>query len=147
MGLRDRLAALHLIDRVKQHEMETIGASLAELRATEKALEDQSIKLHDDALREAADSTEDTRIFLPAYLNSVEIRQQGLAEERAAAAEQAALVEERLFDAFRETKTTEQILQRVKKEVALESARATASQMDDADRALYMLARTGQFTG
>ncbi|MGC1504561.1 MAG: flagellar motor protein [Sulfitobacter sp.] len=147
MALRDRLAALQLIDRIKQHEMEAIGAQLAELRATEKNLADQSAKLQDDALREAADSNEDTRIFLPAYLKSVELRQHGIAEERATASKKTALVEEKLFGAFRESKTTEQVLHRVKKEIALEDSRATASQMDDAGRALFMLARSGQITG
>jgi hypothetical protein len=143
MALRDRMAALQLIDRIKQHEMEAIGATLAELRAVEKDLTDQSAKLQADALREATESTEDTRIFLPAYLNSVEVLQQNLAEKHAAAAEKTALVEEQLFDAFRDSKTTEQVLQRVKTEVASEEARATASQMDDAGRALFMLARSG----
>lgn len=147
MGLRDRLAALKLIDRIKQHEMEAIGASLAELRATEKDLDEQSAKLRKDAHREAEDSTEDTRIFLPAYLESVEVRQQGLSEERAAVSEKTALTEEKLFDAFRESKTTEQVLHHVKNEVALEETRATASQMDDAGRTLFMLARSGQISG
>ncbi|MGJ8558551.1 MAG: flagellar motor protein [Sulfitobacter geojensis] len=146
MALRDRMAALKLIDRIKQHEMETIGADLAERRATEKDLSDQSAKLHEDAVREAADSTEDTRIFLPAYLNSVKLRQEDLAERQAAAAEKTAAIEEELFKAFREAKTTEQVLQRVKTEVAIEEARATASQMDDAGRALFMLARSGNLS-
>ncbi|MDF3414847.1 flagellar motor protein [Sulfitobacter sp. M57] len=147
MALKNRLAALQLIDRIKQHEMETIGAELAKLRAEEKALEDQSAELHADALREAANSTEDTRAFLPAYLNSVEVIQQGLAEDRAATAAQAAQSEEQLFAAFRETKTTEQILKRVNNDITEETARKAASQMDDADRALYMLTRTGQIPG
>jgi len=147
MALRGRMAALKLIDRIKQHEMETIGVELAALREIEKALEDQSTQLRDDALREATQSTEDTRIFLPAYLASVETRQLGLANELANATKETARAEEELFKSFRESKTTEQVLGRVARELALEEARATTAEMDDAGRALFLLNPDGQTAG
>jgi len=147
MALRGRMAALKLIDRIKQHEMETIGVELAALREIEKALEDQSTQLRDDALREATQSTEDTRIFLPAYLASVETRQLGLANELANATKETARAEEELFKSFRESKTTEQVLGRVTRELALEEARATTAEMDDAGRALFLLNPDGQTAG
>lgn len=144
MAPRDRLSALRLIDKIKQHEIQTIGAELASLRAAEQALEDQSTELRDAALREAMESTEDTRIFLPAYLKSVETLQADLSKERSKAAERSAIAEEKMYASFREAKTTEQVLGNVKKEIALEDARAEAAQMDDAGRALFMMARRGQ---
>jgi hypothetical protein len=147
MALRDRIAALKLMNRSKQHEMETLGATLAGLRAAEKELEDQSALLCADALREATQSTEDTRIFLPAYLKSVETRQRSLTDERAVTAEKAALAEEKLFQSFRESKTTEQVLRRATNELALEDARAMTAEMDDAGRALFLLKRNGQMVG
>ncbi len=141
------MAALQLIKRIKQHEMKTIGASLANLRIAEKELEDQSVQLRDEALHETTQSTEDARIFLPAYLKSVETRQRGLAEERAATTKKTALIEETLFKSFRESKITEQVLKRVAKEVAMEEARAVTAEMDDAGRALFLLKRNGQIVG
>lgn len=144
MAPRDRLSALRLIDKIKQHEIQTIGAELASLRAAEQAIEDQSRALREDALREALESTEDTRKFLPAYLKSVESRQEDLSKERRKASERTAAAEEQMYASFREAKTTEQVLGNVKKEIAQEDARADSAQMDDAGRALFMMARRGQ---
>ena len=144
MALRDRIAALKLINRIKQHEMETLGAALAGLRDAEKELEDQSARLRKDALSEATQSTEDTRSFLPAYLKSVETRQFSLTDECAIIADKTVLAEEKLFQSFRESKTTEQVLGRVTNEFALEEARAVTAEMDDAGRALFLLKRKGQ---
>lgn len=144
MAPRGRMTALKLIDRIKQHEMETIGVQLAALRSAEKQLEDQSTELRDGAHREAMQSTDDTRIFLPAYLKSVETRQLGIAEELTIAAEKTAQAEKELFTSFREAKTTQQVMERVSRELALEEERAMTGQMDDAGRTLFLLQRNEQ---
>jgi hypothetical protein len=147
MAPRDRTTALKLIDRIKQHEMETIGAELAALRSAEKLLEDQSAKLRDDAYNEAKQSTEDTRIFLPGYLKSVETRQLGIAKELTVAAEKTASAEKELLKSFQEFKTTQQVLERLSSELALEEERTITAQMDDAGRTLFLLKRNGQTEG
>lgn len=144
MAPRDRLSALKLMDRIKQHELETIGAELANLRAVQKSLDDESAALKDTAVTEARESTEHTRQFLPAYLKSVETRQNRLAEQRRVTEEDAAQAEDMLLSAFKETKTTEQVLKRVEKEIALDVSRSSAVEMDDATRSLYALHRQSE---
>jgi chromosomal replication initiation ATPase DnaA len=144
MALRGRMSALKLINRIKQHEMETIGIKLAASRVAEKKIEAQSVQLRNDALREAALSTEEARIFLPAYLKSVEARQHELAEELTIATHKTGCAEEELFKSFREAKTTQQVIGSVAKELALEAARAMTAEMDDASRSLFLLKRNEQ---
>ena len=116
-------------------------------RFAEKLLEDQSAKLRDDAYNEAKQSTEDTRIFLPGYLKSVETRQLGIAKELTVAAEKTASAEKELLKSFQESKTTQQVLERLSSELALEEERTITAQMDDAGRTLFLLKRNGQTEG
>lgn len=141
MPPRNRLAALKLIGRIKQHELESIGAELSALRAAQSDLDRQSADLSQRAATEASQSTADTRPYLPGYLKSVDVKQRGLEEERAKIEEQAALTEARLFTAFRETKTNETVLDRAVKEQSQEEARAEIAALDDAGRNLFLLKR------
>jgi hypothetical protein len=146
VAARNRLAALRLIDRIKQHEMETIGSDLARLRAAQKDIDDQSQKLRHDAQHEASTSTDETRKFLPSFLASVDIRQATLSKQRQAMDKEVSIAETKLFAAFRETKTTEQVLGKVVREIAQEDARAATVEMDDATRSLFLLQRRAQQT-
>jgi len=141
MPPRNRLAALKLIGRIKQHELESIGAELSALRAAQSDLDRQSADLSQRAATEASQSTADTRPYLPGYLKSVDVKQRGLEEERAKIEEQAALTEARLFTAFRETKTNETVLDRAVKEQSQEEARTEIAALDDAGRNLFLLKR------
>ncbi|MFT6676396.1 MAG: hypothetical protein ACJAVM_002600 [Sulfitobacter sp.] len=144
MAPRDRLSALKLIGRIKQHELESIGAELSALRNAQTDLERQSSDLSQQAADEASHSTSDTRPYLPAFLKSVDIKQQALTKESEALEDQARMAEAQLFAAFRETKTNEAVLGKVAKELALDQFRAETNILDDAGRTLYLQNRNGQ---
>ena len=144
MAARDRLKALRLMERITRHQMEAIGAELAELRAEQANLERQKEDLQAVALREARDSTDTTRPYLPAYMRSVQTQQSLWTDAQDKIEEKAVLAEARLMTAFREVKTREVILGRVEQEVEQEKERAEIAQMDDAGRALFVLGRNAQ---
>lgn len=136
MADRSRFAALKLMQRVKQHELETHGAQLSALRAEQDQLKQQMSDLTDQAVKEASQSTTETRVYLPRYLQSVDTQRDGLNQQHDALEEQAKVVEEQLFDAFREIKTSDAGIAQVAREIARDQERAQTAQMDDATRAL-----------
>ncbi|MFC6639648.1 flagellar motor protein [Sulfitobacter sp. JBTF-M27] len=144
MAVRDRLKALRLMERITRHQMEAIGAELSALRAEQAELETQKDRLKAVSIQEARTSTDDTRPYLPAYLQSVETQQSHWTEEQDKIEEKAVLAEARLMNAFREVKTREVVLGRVEQEVEQEKQRAEIAQMDDAGRALFVLGRNAQ---
>lgn len=141
MAPRNRLAALRLIDRIKQHELETIGSELSALRGAQSTLERESAALNDQALYEAVNSTTDTRPYLPGFLKSVQQRQQDLTARIEELDAKALQVEARLMTAFRETKTNEMVTAKAARALAEEQNRAEAAQLDDAGRSLFLANR------
>ncbi len=141
MAARGRLAALKLIERIGRHEMQSIGTRLATLRAEQSQIDAKSQALTDRTMREAAESTAETRAYLPAYLRSVQASQAAWAEDRAALEETAAQAETELYAAFRTSKTNEAVLAQVSRTIDIDAARAETAAMDDAARTLFMAQR------
>lgn len=141
MAGRDRLKALQLMERISRHRMESIGAEMAGLRAAQAELGRQIRALDDATALEAAQTTDQTRPYLPAYLRSVTAQQDVWAREQDAIEEQVAQLEGRLLGAFREVKTQETVRERVERDITQENERAETARLDDASRSLYVLAR------
>ena len=127
MARQNTLSALALINDIKQHELDMVGVELSALRARQDDLARQRQTLSDSAARESAESTPDMRVYLHAYLASVDRQKEGLLVE---------VLEEKLFDTFRESKTTLHVLARVRADVDMEAQRAEYAELDDISRAV-----------
>ena len=136
MAGRGNLSALALINDIKQHELDMIGVELSALRAQQDDFARQRQALSDSAARESAESTSDMRVYLHAYLSSVDRQRQGLLVESDKLSAQIEVLEEKLFDAFRESKTARTVLARAQANVDLEAQRAEYAELDDVSRAM-----------
>ncbi|HDZ79790.1 MAG TPA: flagellar motor protein [Roseobacter sp.] len=136
MAGRGNLSALALINDIKQHELDMIGVELSALRAQQDDFARQRQALSDSAARESAESTSDMRVYLHAYLSSVDRQSQGLLVESDKLSAQIEVLEEKLFDTFRESKTTRTVLARAQANVDLEAQRAEYAELDDVSRAM-----------
>ncbi len=141
MAGRRQIAALKLINTIRQHELDAIGAQLAGLRAQQTSLTEQSAALTQRAIAEQTGSTLETQAYLPAYLSSVDRQQRGLAAERDALSGQIDTLEDALFAQFRALKTTQTVLSKVQTEAKADADRAEQAALDDASRALFALQR------
>ena len=101
MAGRRQIAALKLINTIRQHELDAIGAQLSGLRAQQTSLTEQSAALTQRAIAEQTGSTLETQAYLPAYLSSVDRQQRGLAAEGDALSGQIDTLEDALFAQFR----------------------------------------------
>jgi predicted nucleic acid-binding Zn-ribbon protein len=142
MPSRDRLKALRLVTRLKQYELEAIGAELSGLRANLNDVVNQSEDLAKTAFQETANSTTDTRPYLPSYLASVDQHQRKLSRKSEDIEAGISKLQSSLLDAFRDVKTKENVLSRLSQEVDLEVERAENSALDDATRSLSALKHT-----
>jgi chromosome segregation ATPase len=141
MAGRRQIAALRLINSIRQHELDAIGAELAGLRAQQSALTDQSAALTQRAIDEQAGSTLETQPYLPGYLSSVDRQQRGLAAEGDALNGQIGTLEDALFEQFRALKTTQTVLSKAQSGAKADADRAEQAALDDASRALFALQR------
>jgi chromosome segregation ATPase len=141
MAGRRQIAALRLINSIKQHELDAIGAELAGLRAQQSALTDQSAALTQRAIDEQAGSTLETQPYLPGYLSSVDRQQRGLAAEGDSLNGQIGTLEDALFEQFRALKTTQTVLSKAQSGAKADADRAEQAALDDASRALFALQR------
>lgn len=142
MPTRDRLRALRLVSRIKQYELEAIGAELSGLRANLNDVVNQSEDLAKTASQEAANSTTDTRPYLPSYLASVDHHQRLLSRKSEDIEAGISKLQTSLLDAFRDVKTKENVLSRLSQAVDLEVERTENSALDDATRSLSALKHT-----
>ena len=141
MAGRRQIAALKLINTIRQHELDAIGAQLAGLRAQQTSLTEQSAALTQRAIAEQTGSTLETQAYLPAYLSSVDRQQRGLAAEGDALSGQIDTLEDALFAQFRALKTTQTVLSKAQTEAKADADRAEQAALDDASRALFALRR------
>ena len=139
MAGRSRLSALKLLERINRHEMESIGATLVALRASQAEIEQKKSALTEEALREARDSTLDSRPYLPAYLTSVDTAQRQLSDAHDKIEQDVVATESKLLHVFRDAKANDAVMGRVTKEIAVEEERAETARLDDATRALHQL--------
>ena len=141
MAGRRQIAALKLINTIRQHELDAIGAQLSGLRAQQTLLTEQSAALTQRAIAEQTGSTLETQAYLPAYLSSVDRQQRGLAAEGDALSGQIDTLEDALFAQFRALKTTQTVLSKAQTEAKADADRAEQAALDDASRALFALQR------
>ncbi len=144
MSSTRRLASLNLVHRVKTHTLETIGAELSELRAQQADITAKQSALSEQVAFEAANTTSDSYAFLSGYLQSADRRQQHLAAQLAELEDRASAIEGQLLEAFRDVKTNEAVKGQTVQEIKQHAERSEVQELDDANRALYLLKKSGK---
>lgn len=135
------LRALRLIDRLRRHEMETMGVQLAALRSEQASIDARSKDLTSKAKEEAMHSTTESRAFLPDFLSAVDMQQAQWNEDKNRLEAEAMEKEAALIDVFRNSKTIEIILNRALDAVQEEKVKAERSGLDEAGRASFIAVR------
>lgn len=143
MSSTRRLASLNLVHRVKTHTLETIGAELSALRAQQAEVAAEQSALAEQVAYEAANTTSESYAFLSGYLKSADRRQQQLTEHFAELEEQASSIEAHMLEAFRDVKTNEAVKSQTVREIKQQVERSEVQELDDANRALYLLKKAG----
>ena len=139
MSTQRRLKALALVDRLKSHQLETIGASMSALRARQAEIVAQQQALETQAQQEATNTTPENNAFLQTYLVSVAQHQAQLATQMEVLEEQIALLEDELLEAFRDVKTNEAVSDSTAKQLQQDQAHKEMIVLEDANNALSLL--------
>jgi len=138
---RRRLEALQKVQRLRRHELELTGAAMAELRQQEAWLEGELAELKEKALREARESSAETRTFLAPYLDAVSRTEGHIEARKAQLREELERVKEELYGRFLNEKVADQTAGRARTDIALDRRRAELLEMDEAARLTFIAAR------
>lgn len=127
MSRNRRIAALEVLQRIKQQELDGIGARLSDIRTEQSWINEQLVSLSQLASREVEAATTETLPFLSDFLQATELRRKALTLRLEDLAKAAQDIEEELKSAFIDSKKNEVVLDiaRTKDQLA-EQRRETA---------------------
>jgi hypothetical protein len=122
-----RIAALEVLQRIKQQELDGIGARLSDIRTEQSWINEQLVSLGQRASQEVEAATTETLPFLSDFLQATELRRKALTLRLEDLAKAAQDIEEELKSAFIDSKKNEVVLDiaRTKDQLA-EQRRETA---------------------
>jgi hypothetical protein len=122
-----RIAALEVLQRIKQQELDGIGARLSDIRTEQSWINEQLVSLSQRASQEVEAATTETLPFLSDFLQATELRRKALTLRLEDLAKAAQDIEEELKSAFIDSKKNEVVLDiaRTKDQLA-EQRRETA---------------------
>ncbi|GAA6164759.1 hypothetical protein NBRC116590_24630 [Pelagimonas sp. KU-00592-HH] len=127
MSRNRRIAALEVLQRIKQQELDGIGARLSDIRTEQSWINEQLVSLSQRASQEVEAATTETLPFLSDFLQATELRRKALTLRLEDLAKAAQDIEEELKSAFIDSKKNEVVLDiaRTKDQLA-EQRRETA---------------------
>lgn len=144
MASSRRLAALELLSRLRQMELEQVGEKLVDIRREQSTLETERSDLLECARVEAQITAPEALPFVSSFLGSLETRRAQLAQRLAVLDDQAAGFEDELMNAFVEAKTQDIVHAQARKAYANGKARKDEVENNEVGQALHRRRRLGE---
>jgi len=105
MGLSKRIFALQLLQRITQHEIDTLATRLTAIRHDIAALTAQHSSLQESLDTQAYVTTLEAAPYLGRFISAVRQQQKYLTDKTATLDTQARELEDQIFEQFRKKKT------------------------------------------
>ncbi|MGV6810842.1 MAG: hypothetical protein ACWA47_01230 [Brevirhabdus sp.] len=138
MANRRRIAALELLNRLKQLELEQAGERIAAIRSEQALIEGEKSVLRTRAATEGQVVSAETLPFVADFLASLDQRRAQLDSRLNELESQAAGLENALMKAFVEAKTQSTVLQQACRSFQLQQARAVDAETMEVGQAVYL---------
>ncbi|MDK3016738.1 hypothetical protein [Pseudodonghicola flavimaris] len=110
MPHRRRIAALQLIQRIRQHEIDGHAARMAVVRDEQTRLQAEIAALDTQVDAEGRVTTPETAAYLASFLRAAGARRAHLQTQLSKADRKAAALEHQLMEAFRDAKVNDTVL-------------------------------------
>lgn len=143
MPERRRIAALELIGRIRQHEIDDLGARMTALREAQSRVQDQIAALDTQVDREGRVTSPENAGYLASFLRAARARRNRLSAQFAQLETEAAMIEAELLEAFRETKINDAVLDRARDSQKLHQNRIETTAAEEVARNAYLRRKAG----
>lgn len=140
---RRRIAALQLIQRIRQHEIDGHAARMNAIRGEQARLQEQVQELDDRVAAEGRVTAPETAAYLAGFLRAARVRRAYLSDKIAALDRQAAEIEDALLDSYRDAKVNDAVLDRALDGQRQHLDRQEAAAMEEIARNVYLRQQRG----
>lgn len=144
MAVDRRISALQLIQRIKQHEIDSFAARMTLIRNEQAALQNELRDLQARLEDEAHISSPEDAPYLAGFLRAVEARRAFLSEQLAELDRQAETIERELLGIYKEAKANDAVLDRSLEEKRKQDERREIAATEEIARNLYLRNRRDQ---
>lgn len=138
MGRKRRIAALGLLRRIRQYEVDTISARLSAIREKQYKLQNDLANLSHIQDREGHANTPEAAAFLAGFLNAIQTRRRYLDERLSRQSVNAEAIEAELLEVFRQKKSLDFVLDQAEEKLRLEREAVSFSELEDTSRNRYL---------
>jgi flagellar export protein FliJ len=138
MPERRRIAALKLIGRIRQHEIDGHAARMTALRAEQARVQAQIAALDAQVDREGRVTTPETASYLASFLRAAQTRRSRLKAELRRLDTEAEAIEAELLESFREAKVNDTVLDRARDAQKAHEGRQEAAATEEIARNVYL---------
>lgn len=133
-----RIAALEVLQRIKQQELDGIGARLSDIRTEQSWINEQLASLSQRASQEVEAATTETLPFLSDFLQATELRRKALNLRLEDLAKAAHDIEEELKSAFIDSKKNEVVLDMARSKNLLAEQRRETAETAEVAQNIYL---------
>lgn len=138
MDRRRRIESLQVLQRIKEHELDTHAAEMGQIRAHQAKIQSELDKLEERIATEAHITSPESAPFLAGFLKAIETRRVFLQREMERLDQEAALIEGRLFDTYTEARSNEAVLDKNLFEQRREEDLAETASLEEVARNRYL---------
>lgn len=139
-----RIESLQVLQRVKEHELDTHAAQMGQIRAHQAQIQAELDKLDDRIANEAHITSPESAPFLAGFLKAIETRRAFLQKEMEKLDKEAALIEGQLFETYTEARSNEAVLDKNLFEKRREEDMAETASLEEVARNRYLRQMRGE---
>lgn len=138
MATTRRIGAIKLLHSIKQQKIDDIGRQLAAIRMKHATVGQELCRLRESAIQAANGITPETLPFLAGYLKAIDTRRAVLEQELQILDTKALAFETELTAAFIDAKTSETVLDTLRKEQGLTDRRKDLAESAEVAQNIYL---------
>lgn len=139
-----RIQALQVLQRIKEHELDGHAAKMGLIRSHQAQVQSEIDKLDERLATEAHISSPEAAPFLAGFLKAIQTRRAFLEKEMARLDNDAAQIEDQLFDTYTEARSNEAVLDKTLIEKRREEDLAETASLEEVARNRYMRQMRGE---
>ena len=139
-----RIESLQVLQRVKEHELDTHAAAMGQIRAHQAQIQSELDQLDEKIRTEAHIDTPESAPFLAGFLKAIETRRAFLQQEMDRLDHEAAKIEGQLFETYTEARSNEAVLDKNLFEKRREEDMAETASLEEVARNRYLRQMRGE---
>ncbi|WP_058316692.1 hypothetical protein [Cognatishimia activa] len=135
---------MQVLQRVKEHELDTHAAAMGQIRAHQAQIQSELDQLDEKIRNEAHIETPESAPFLAGFLKAIETRRAFLQQEMDRLDQEAAKIEGQLFETYTEARSNEAVLDKNLFEKRREEDMAETASLEEVARNRYLRQMRGE---